>query len=430
MIIARNQLLDILKPLAGLSRLWLALARAGEEETPGLNFVAFNDADKAGFKTPEMVCGSVKLPDCGPSSTLAEPVTLDCERLVKIIKSLPDGSRLVLARDGRCLDIALADSRGEGSDFKIDLVLEDDSDVESRRQAFPAANLAGPRHVGYAGILAEALQRLKPAVANANSDARYMLAGVHCQIESDGSLRLEATDGHCAGRLCLVPLADREAGGDAAAPAAGPLSAILPIDPLLKALKAFAASEPVALELSSNSCLLTGKIYRIMLPRRQGVFVDFQRLWPQGHSHRLRLEKRRLEMALAQALAAARSREMVTRVTLEIDGDLDRLEISAQGEAGRYFGVVPIDFLGGAGLVEVAFNADLFLTMLKSLDADEIEIAGRDGNSPWCMRGFAVDGEANGKPELLLMPLLTPSKPKSPEPESLPTEQPEAANGD
>ena len=58
-------------------------------EPPLLKFMAYNDAGEGGCKVPETIRGQVELIEANPAENpLLELITLHCERLLKVIKSL------------------------------------------------------------------------------------------------------------------------------------------------------------------------------------------------------------------------------------------------------------------------------------------------------------------------------------------------------
>lgn len=465
MIIARDELLLALLPLSGLT--WLCLQSGSDEDHPLiLKFVAWSDIAESSEKArvPSTIRGVLNVAASGSAEAVAEssrifqrPITLRAERLLKVLKSLPEGRRLFLEIDGNQLFIRFDESStgaddGEGAnqegsgDLRVVLLLEDVPDAEMRFENFPEV-MAKFRYRGYAGILAEAFSRIKPAVAKSTTDPRYMLAGVNCRIKADGALQIRASDGHCAALQTLAPLAeganfgggsnydDQDLSDDQVFP-----EALLPVDPLLKALKSFNPSEPVTFDISGLVPLLVGNIYQITLPRLCGVFVNLEQMVPETLPLRIQLEKRALLTALEQARAAVDDKELETRIEFEIDGDAESVEIMAKGGGGQFqttLGVWVKELkVSDYPVVRVAFGASLLATLIKSLPNDEIQLATDNIAGPWLLSGEGEkqSDESGAKGlRLIIMPLFSerddqvPAGPGESEAEE-PT--PEAANAD
>lgn len=432
MIIARDLLLEALKPLTGLA--WICLQFEADGEHPlALKFVAWSDIAESSEKArvPSRIRGTLPIRDCPENDLLAQrsfrrPITLRGERLLKVLKSLPGGRRLFLEVDENQLLITLAEgstatTEGEDAveclagDLRMALWLEDAPDAEMRFETFPELSLSHSKHTGYAGILAEALSRIKPAVAKSTMDPRYMLAGVNCRIENDGALQLRASDGHCAALQRLAPLAGQ---GEAAAfedNSEEVPEALLPVDPLLKALKSFNPSDPVTLDISGAVPLLVGNIYQITLPRLSGVFVNLEQMVPVSLPVQFRLEKRVLLTALDQARATVDNKEVETQIEFEIDGSDETCEIVAKGCGGNFHTTLAVR----AGdiqivVVRVTFGASLLATLINSLPNDEIQLATDKINGPWLLSGVSSGRSEGGKAEsgssglrLIIMPMLS-----------------------
>jgi DNA polymerase-3 subunit beta len=202
-------------------------------------------------------------------------------------------------------------------------------------------------------------------------ETRYNLNGVHFEVLADeGKIRMVATDGH---RLAVV---DRAVGSDATGLASG---VIVPRKGLaeLKRLVDEEDADEVQLGFEGNSGLARKGEVTLVMRLIEGEFPNYKQVIPKQADHLLTVAGEPLTRALRRVALLSAERSRAVKLELREGG----LRISTSNpELGEAQEEIDVDYAGPG--IAVGFNARYLLEAIGSMNAKELRLSLRDGNSP------------------------------------------------
>ncbi len=286
-------------------------------------------------------------------------LTVPAHMLHDIVRKLPDGAQIELARDPERDRITL---RAGQSLFALQILAADD---------FPDLAIGELPHTF--AISAAELKRLidKTRFAISNEETRYYLNGIYLHpAETDGvkMLRAVATDGH---RLAQVELPIPEG-------AAGMPGVIVPrktVHEVHRLLEASAGDVTVGvsetkIRFEIGTVTLTSKLI-------DGSFPDYARVIPKSNDKELKVSNAEFMSAVDRVSTIASERGRAVKLNLAPD----KLVLSVNNpEGGSATEELGVDY--GSDPLEIGFNARYLLDIAGQLDGDEASFMLADPGSP------------------------------------------------
>lgn len=295
-------------------------------------------------------------------------VTLPARKLIDIVRSLPEESRIELKTQGDRANLLSHRSR-----FTLSTLAAAD---------FPSMDV--PTAEVSLTLESELLRRLldKTAFAMAHQDVRYYLNGVLLEMNPQRIVAV-ATDGH---RLAKVVGAVEDG---AAGLESEPKQVIVPAKTVTE-LKRLLGSAPenVRLELSARTLRIELGETLVVSKLVEGQYPDYNRVIPSDLEQEATVDKERLRGALQRTAILSNEKYKGVRVTF----DQDRLGLQSQNpEKEEAEDEIEIDYAGER--VSVGFNVAYVLDVLSAVDVSEVSIRFRDAESSAVWRGLGAEDE-------------------------------------
>ncbi|KAB2900206.1 MAG: DNA polymerase III subunit beta [Dokdonella sp.] len=288
---------------------------------------------------------------------VAGETTVPARKLFDICRALPDGCKIKFERSGERVVVSAGRSRFTLATLPATEFPTIESIEVVERVALPETTLK------------ELMERTSFAMAQ--QDVRYYLNGMLLDLR-DGSLRCVATDGH---RLAL---AEARFDGKVGAPrqvivprkGIGELQGLFEIGDNVIELE-FARNH---LRVRRNDVTFTSKLI-------DGRFPDYEAVIPIGADKEVRVQRDELRAALQRA--AILSNEKYRGVKLEVSPN--RLRIVAHNPEQEE-AIEEIEARTGVGELNVGFNVNYLLDALGAIQAEEVLLCLRDGQSSCLLR--------------------------------------------
>jgi DNA polymerase-3 subunit beta len=279
-------------------------------------------------------------------------VTVPARKLLDIVKSLPDSSKIDFSLDNQKVTIKSGRSR-----FTLTtLPASEFPNVED-----------SPNTLGFA-LQQKQLKRLIDAVSfsMAQQDVRYYLNGMLLEITPD-FVRTVATDGH---RLALCTLNTPVEGATAR-------QSILPRKGVMELVRFLADSEqPVKVMLGSNHLRAQTDDFTFTTKLVDGKFPDYERVLPRSGNNLIHAERNELRQAFSRASILSNEKYRGVRLILEVDQLMLVANNPEQEEAEE---TVTVDYKGSP--FEIGFNVSYLVDVLNALSSDTVRISLADANS-------------------------------------------------
>ena len=279
-------------------------------------------------------------------------VTVPARKLLDIVKSLPDSSKIDFSLDNQKVTIKSGRSR-----FTLTtLPASEFPNVED-----------SPNTLGFS-LQQKQLKRLIDAVSfsMAQQDVRYYLNGMLLEIAPD-FVRTVATDGH---RLALCTLNTPVEGATAR-------QSILPRKGVMELVRFLADSEqPVKVMLGSNHLRAQTDDFTFTTKLVDGKFPDYERVLPRSGNNLIHAERNELRQAFSRASILSNEKYRGVRLILEVDQLMLVANNPEQEEAEE---TVTVDYKGSP--FEIGFNVSYLVDVLNALSSDTVRISLADANS-------------------------------------------------
>lgn len=298
------------------------------------------------------------------ASTAGTALTVSARKLLDICRALPDGETIKLELDGEQLKLRSGKSR-----FSLQTLPARD---------FPRMQIAEGEGIRFSlqqGRLRHLLARVQYAMAV--QDIRYYLNGMLMSLQGD-RLVVAATDGH---RLALDATSlpqTHEQGMDV----------ILPRKTVQELVKLLDDSDaPVDVQLSRSQVMFAQSGFELRSKVVDGKFPDYQRVIPSGYEKVLRIDRQRLNKALARTAILTNENYRGVRLALT-HGSLrlacnNNEQEEAQEELEVDYQKEPLD---------ISFNVQYLQDVLNNLDSETVQCGFGDASSSMLI---TVPGEAH-----------------------------------
>jgi len=296
-------------------------------------------------------------------------VTVAAHTLHDIVRKLPDGSEVAIARE---FDKERLTVRAGHSLFTLQTLAAED---------FP--DLAAGEFGHTFDIAAKDLQRLidKTRFAISNEETRYYLNGIYLHTAARGrqpTLRAVATDGH---RLAQAELPCPK-GAD------GMPGIILPRKTVNELHRLIEATEgTIAVGISTSKARFAIGTITMTSKLIDGSFPDYARVIPKGNDKRLRVSN--AEFIHAVDRVSTISSERGRAVKLSIAGD--KLVLSVNNpEGGSATEEIAVEY--DASPLEIGFNARYLLDIAEQLESETAQFQLADPGSPTMVKDGSDEG--------------------------------------
>lgn len=278
-------------------------------------------------------------------------LTTNASKLQQILRALPEGTQIALDWAQNRLTLKAGKSR-----FALQTLPADD---------FPLMSV-GEEVVSAFTLTQDIFKNMLSQVqyAMAQQDIRYYLNGLLMQVEGH-SLRLVATDGHrLAYAACQI---------DADLPASEVILPRKTVSELGKLINQ--PNEPVTIELLANQVRFRGNDTVIVSKVIDGKFPDYNRVIPQDNDKIFQVSRATLLGALERAAILSNEKIRGTRIELA-PGSLGILCSNSEQEEARE--EIEIAYQGDT--LEMGFNINYLMDVLRNLHCDDIQLAFGDAN--------------------------------------------------
>jgi DNA polymerase-3 subunit beta len=280
-----------------------------------------------------------------------------------IVRKLPDGAEIELARDGEQGRLTVASGPAR---FSLQTLPADD---------FPSLSVDDLGHAF--SLPAKDLRRLieKTRFAISTEETRYYLNGIYLHAAVSGGkpvLRAVATDGH---RLAQVELPLPSGAKDMP-------GVIVPRKTVVELARLAEDSDgEVRIELSPSKIRVSGP--RVVLTSKliDGTFPDYERVIPQGNDKRMEVDNLAFAQAVDRVSTLSSDKGRAVKLTI---GDC-RLVLSVNNpDSGSATEELNVDY--GFDPIEIGFNARYLLDITGQLESGAAEFQLADPGSPTIVR--------------------------------------------
>ena len=280
----------------------------------------------------------------------AGTTTLPAHRLFDVVRKMPEGGTVQVAKDPERAEARIAAGR---SFFDLPTLPADDFPAISAESFERSFEMSG----------AELVRLIdKTRFAMSTEEARYYLNGLYLHtVESGGRtvLRAVATDGH---RLARVET-DLPEGVHGVPPIIVPRKAVGELRKLVE------GAESVRLSLSASKIQARVGDATLMSRLIDGTFPDYERVIPQANDKRAVVDRGALAEAVDRVQTIATEKTRAVKLSLEAG----KLTVSAvSSEAGR--GQDELDAGYADAPIEIGFNARYILDMLQQISGATLEL--------------------------------------------------------
>lgn len=307
-------------------------------------------------------------------ASVSEPgrVTLPARKLADMIRALPAS---VVRVEGQAEHVTV---ECESSRFRVHGLPADDF------PSFPALDFDTGITVA-AGVL----ERLTAhtVFAASTEDTRPILNGVLWEVRDD-RMQMVATNGHRLAR-CMVPV---NGGGKRKS------DVIVPPKALLQIGRIFAPDDELRVAVDEKQIGFQGERGVVFSRLIEGPYPNYEQVIPRDNDKHVRADRERLASALRRM--AVMASDQTHRVRLSISDDTLKFHVSTP-DVGEGSEQMPVAYEGDP--IDIGFNANYLLEVLRYVDSDEVEISLKAPERAALIR--PADGAGEGEYLCLVMPL-------------------------
>ena len=237
-------------------------------------------------------------------------------------------------------------------------------------------------------LLSEIFQRTQFAICT--DQARYNLTGLLIEIK-EGTLTAVATDGR---RMSLVKQTEGIVSGI-------DIKVIVPSKMINELSRLLSDDGDVNILISDNQAGFSFGSLRLVTALIEGTFPNYEMVVPKSH------DKEALVSTAAFSEAIRRTRTMTNdkfnSVRLQVSDGTLHLMVTTP-EVGEYEEDMPLDYTGDE--IEIAFNPDFVLDVLKHIDSEQTKLVLKDSMSPGVIRPVNEEDDAKGSEYInVVMPI-------------------------
>lgn len=206
----------------------------------------------------------------------------------------------------------------------------------------------------------------KTSFAICTDQARYNLTGLLFEIK-DGRLTAVATDGR---RMSLYKEDEGIVDGI-------DIKVIIPGKMIHELERLLEDDGDVDIYITENQAAFSFDSIRLVTALIEGTFPNYEMVVPQKHDKEVNIGTEQFTEAMRRTRTM--TNEKFNSVRFSVDEDLAKLAVSTP-EVGEYEEEMKIDYKGDP--LEIAFNPDFVLDVLKQIDVDSTRLLLKDAMSP------------------------------------------------
>jgi DNA polymerase III subunit beta len=220
---------------------------------------------------------------------------------------------------------------------------------------------------------------LKSSFAICTDQARYNLTGLLFQLDK-GKVIVVATDGR---RMSL-------ASDDEGIPEDVEQRVIIPSKMIHELERLLGEDEDVAICVSESQAAFVFDSMRLVTALIEGSFPNYEMVIPQKHDKEVVVDTGKLTEAMRRTRTMTNEKFNSVRVSVR-DGVMNLKVVTP--EVGEYEEELDVDYNGDP--VEIAFNPDFLLDVLRRTDADKVCLVLKDGMSPGVVKPYTEAPQDN-----------------------------------
>ncbi len=308
--------------------------------------------------------------ECVVNCTVEEPgaMTVLCQRLSSILGEMPDEDITLTLGDNNIVELTCG---------KIDTKLFSMAPDEFP----PVRSFEGVEPLIFKQSMLKKVFE-KTSFAICSDQARYNLTGLLFEV-NDGKLTVVSTDGR---RMSLC-IADEEV------PAGAEVKVIIPAKMIHELERLLEGDEEVQVFIDESQAGFAFGRTRLVTALIEGNFPNYQMVVPQKHDKEVLLDLGRFIEAMRRTRTM--TNDKFNSVRMSFGDNAMGLKVVTP-EIGEYEEEMAIDYDGER--VEIAFNPDFVLEVLRHMDTDQVCVVLKDGMSPGVIKPYTeapVDSYVN-----------------------------------
>jgi DNA polymerase-3 subunit beta len=214
---------------------------------------------------------------------------------------------------------------------------------------------------------------LKTSFAICNDQARYNLTGLLCEIK-DRKLTVVATDGR---RMSL-------ARSDEGIPERTELRVIIPSKMIHELERLMTEDDTVRMMIDESQAAFTFGNIRMVSALIEGNFPNYEMVIPKKHDKEIVLDATRFTEAMRRTRTM--TNEKFNSVRIGVNNGRMTLRVVTP-EVGEYIEDLEIEY--GGDPIEIAFNPEFVLDVLRHIEADKVCLVLKDAMSPGVIKPYS-----------------------------------------
>lgn len=237
-------------------------------------------------------------------------------------------------------------------------------------------------------LLSEIFQRTQFAICT--DQARYNLTGLLIEIK-EGTLTAVATDGR---RMSLVKQSEGIVDGI-------DIKVIVPSKMINELSRLLSDEGDVNILISDNQAGFSFGSLRLVTALIEGTFPNYEMVVPKSHDKEAQVPTAQFSEAIRRTRTM--TNDKFNSVRLQVSDGTLKLHVSTP-EVGEYEEDMPLDYTGDE--IEIAFNPDFVLDVLKHIESENTKLVLKDSMSPGVIRPVDDEEEAKGSEYInVVMPI-------------------------
>jgi len=308
--------------------------------------------------------------ECTVDCTVEEPgsLTVSAQRLAAILSELPQGDIALSLGDNNV--VTLESARIQTKLFSM-----------SPEEFPPIRAFDDVEPIILEQILLKKLFS-KTSFAISSDQARYNLTGLLFELKG-GKLNTVATDGR---RMSMCSETD-------GIPEGIDVKVIIPGKMIVELERLLSGEEEVKVQVDETQAAFTFDSIRLVTALIEGTFPNYEMVIPKKHDKEALLEVAPFVDAVRRTRTM--TNEKFNSVRFHLSNGALTLKVVTP-EVGEYHEDMPVEYDGDE--VEIAFNPDFILDVLRRTDGDKVVLQLKDSMSPGVLKPYTeapVDGYVN-----------------------------------
>lgn len=298
--------------------------------------------------------------ECTVDCTVEEPgaMTVLCQRLSSILAEMPDEDITLTLQDNNVVELVCG---------KIDTKLFSMAPDEFP----PVRSFEGVEALTFKQSMLKGLFE-KTSFAICSDQARYNLTGLLFEVK-EGKLTVVATDG----RRMSLSIAEEDV------PAETEVKVIIPAKMIHELERLLDGDEEVEVFIDESQAGFVFGRTRMVTALIEGNFPNYQMVVPRKHDKEVLMEVGRCSEAMRRTRTM--TNDKFNSVRIGFGENVMSLKVVTP-EIGEYEEEMPVDYDGER--VEIAFNPDFVLEVLRHVDTEQVCLVLKDGMSPGVLKPY------------------------------------------